>query len=229
MYKRQELTALTAGDDGSKTVLVINALSTPTVSTATVKSGPAQVSPGQIFEVTHFVYPEAARLVVYLPHPAPVPNAAAIASVKSQFPGLTWSDDPTVTPVSYLVAQETSGWKAYGQNGKAVKPGPGVKGAAFLLLGPPPSVADRIRRTEPFKRNAFRFTDNLAEANYFLTMRVRQDGAPEYALFDPRVLAEHKDTDYVRSEETNDTVETEINGGKNQMCIRDRHGAFHCA
>jgi hypothetical protein len=214
-----ELTALNPGDDGSKTVLVINALSTPTVSTATVKSGPAQVGPGQIFEVTNFVYPEAARLIVYLPHPAPVPNAAAIASAKALFPGLTWVDDPTVAQVSYLVAQDTSGWRAYGQNGKTVKPGPGVKGAAFLLLGPPPAVADRIRRTEPFKRNAFRFTDNLAEANYFLTMRVRPDGAPEYALFDPRVLAEHKDTDYVRSEETNDTVETEINGGKNPEVV----------
>jgi hypothetical protein len=50
-------------------------------------------------------------------------------------------------------------------------------------------------------------------------MRVRSDGAPEYALFDPRVLAEHKDTDYVRSEETNDTVETEINGGKNPEVV----------
>ena len=214
-----ELTALTAGDDGSKTVLAINAVTTPTVSTATVKSGPSQVTPGQIFAVTNFVYPEAARLVVYLPRPEAVPNAAAIAAVRAQFPGLTWIDDPTETPVNYLVTQETGGWRAYGQNGKAAKPGAGVKGAAFMLLGPPPSVADRIRRTEPFKRNAFRFTDNLAEANYFLTIRVRKDGAPEYALFDPRVLAEHKDTDYVRSEETNDTVETEINGGKNPEVV----------
>jgi len=157
--------------------------------------------------------------VVYLPHPEPVPSAAAIAGVKAQFPGFTWVDDPTEAPVNYLVTQETGGWKAFGQNGKAVKPGPGVKGAAFLVLGPPPSVADRIRRTEPFKRNAFRFTDNLAEASYFLTIRVRKDGAPEYALFDPRVLADHKDTDYVRSEETNDTMETEINGGKNPEVV----------
>jgi len=214
-----ELTALTAGDDGSKTVLVINAVSTPTVSTAAVKSGSSQVKPGQIFAVSNFVYPEAARLIVYLPHPEPVPSAAAIAGVKAQFPGLTWVDDPTEAPVSYLVTQETGGWKAYGQTGKAVKPGPGAKGAAFLVLGPPPSVADRIRRTEPFKRNAFRFTDNLSESNYFLAMRVRKDGTPEYALFDPRVLAEHKDTDYVRSEETNDTVETEINGGKNPEVV----------
>jgi hypothetical protein len=214
-----ELTALTAGDDGSKTVLAINAVSAPTISTATVKSGPTQVTPGQIFQVSNFVYPEAARLVVYLPKPETVPSAASIASVKAQFPGLTWVDDPTEAPVNFLVTQDASGWKAYGQTGKAVKPGPAIKGSAFLLLGPPPSVADRIRRTEPFKRNAFRFTDNLADANYFLTIRVRKDGAPEYALFDPRVLAEHKDTDYVRSEETNDTVETEINGGKNPEVV----------
>ena len=214
-----ELTGLTAGDDGSKTVLSINAVSTPTISTAAVKSGPSQVTPGQIFAVTNFVYPEAARLVVYLPRLEPVPSTAAIAGVKAQFPGLTWVDDPTEAPVNFLVAQEAGGWKAYGQTGKAVKPGPGAKGAAFLVLGPPPSVADRIRRTEPFKRNAFRFTENLAEANYFLTIRVRKDGAPEYALFDPRVLADHKDTDYVRSEETNDTMETEINGGKNPEVV----------
>ena len=214
-----ELTALTAGSDGLKTVLVINAISTPTISTAAVKSGSAQVTPGQIFEVSNFVYPEAARLVVYLPRADAVPSAAAIAGVKAQFPGLTWVDDPTEAPVNYLVTQESGGWKAYGQTGKAVKPGPAAKGAAFMLLGPPPSVADRIRRTEPFKRNAFRFTDNLSESSYFLTMRVRKDGTPEYALFDPRVLAEHKDTDYVRSEETNDTVETEINGGKNPEVV----------
>jgi len=214
-----ELTALTAGDDGSKTALEIKTIDTPTVSTAAVKSGPSQVRPGQIFQVSNFVYPQAARLVVYLPKPQAVPNAAAIASVQAQFPGLTWVGDPTEAPVNYLVTQDSSGWKAYGQNGKAVKPGPSVKGAAFLLLGPPPSVADRIRKTEPFKREAFRFTDNLSEANYFLTIRVRQDGAPEYALFDPRVLAEHKDTDYVRSEETNDTVETELNGGKNPEVV----------
>ena len=135
------------------------------------------------------------RQVVYLPRADAVPSAAAIAGVKAQFPGLTWVDDPTEAPVNYLVTQESGGWKAYGQTGKAVKPGPAAKGAAFMLLGPPPSVADRIRRTEPFKRNAFRFTDNLSESSYFLTMRVRKDGTPEYALFDPRVLAEHKDTD----------------------------------
>jgi hypothetical protein len=214
-----ELTALTAGDDGSKTVLQINAVTAPTISTATVKSGPSQVTPGQIFEVTNFVYPEAARLVVYLPRTEAVPSAAAISGVKAQFPGLTWVEDPTEAQVNYLVTQDAGGWKAYGQTGKSVKPGPSVKGAAFLVLGPPTSVADRIRKTEPFKRNAFRFTENLAEANYFLTIRVRKDGAPEYALFDPRVLAEHKDTDYVRSEETNDTVETEINGGKNPEVV----------
>jgi hypothetical protein len=214
-----ELTALTAGDDGSKTVLEIKTVDTPTVSTAAVKSGPSTVKAGQIFQVSNFVYPQAARLVVYLPKPQAVPSAAAIASTKAQFPGLTWVDDPTEAPVNYLVAQDSSGWKAYGQNGKAVKAGPGVKGAAFMLLGPPPSVADRIRKTEPFKRDAFHFTENLAEANYFLTIRVRKDGAPEYALFDPRVLAEHKDTDYVRSEETNDTVETELNGGKNPEVV----------
>ena len=214
-----ELTALTAGDDGSKTVLEIKTVDTPTSSTAAVKTGPSMVRPGQIFEVSNFVYPQAARLVVYLPKPEPVPGAAAIARAKAQFPGLTWVDDPTESQVNYLVTQDSNGWRAYGQNGKAVKPGPGAKGAAFMLLGPPPSVADRIRKTEPFKRDAFRFTENLTEANYFLTIRLRKDGAPEYALFDPRVLAEHKDTDYVRSEETNDTVETELNGGKNPEVV----------
>ncbi len=219
-----EFTSLEPGPDGKKTVLEVKTVSSPTASLAAVKSGSDSVHAGQMFEVSTMVYPQAARLVVYLPHPGPVPNAASLAATKALFPGLTWVDDPTTSSISFLVMQSSggaggSGWIAYGQNGKAIKPGPTAKGVAYLALGPLPSVVDRIRLTEPFKRQAFQFTDNPAEANYFLTMRLRADGSPEYTLFDPRVLAAHKDTDYVRSEETNDTLETEVNGGKNPEVV----------
>ncbi len=213
-----EFTSLEPGPDGKKTVLEVKTLSSPTASIAAVKSGSDTVHVGQMFEVSTMVYPQAARLVVFLPHPGPVPNAAAIASTKALFPGLTWVDDPTTASLDFLVVQGSAGWLAYGQNGKAVKPGPTAKGAAYLALGPLPSVVDRIRLTEPFKRQAFQFTDKPGEANYFLTMRLRADGSPEYTLFDPRVLADHKATDYVRSEE-NDTLENEVNGGKNPEVV----------
>jgi len=213
-----EFTALTPGDDGAKTILAVTSIDGPTASTATVKSGDTHVTAGEIFAVSSMVYPQAARLVVFLPKPGTVPTAAAIANTKSLFPSLTWVDDPTLEPVNYLVAESSSGWVAYGQDGHAVKPGPGPKGAAFLLLGPPQSVADRIRRTEPFKRSAFEFTDAPSAANYFLTMRVRSDGAPEYTLFDPRVLAAHKPGDYVRSKE-NDPTEADLNGGQNPEVV----------
>jgi len=164
------------------------------------------------------VYPQAARLVVFLPKPGAIPNAAAIASVKAQFPSFTWADDPTVAPIDYLVVEGAKGWVAYGQDGKPPKAGRAAKGAAFMLLGPPPSVVDRIRNTEPFKRNVFQFTDNLAMANYLLSMRVRHDGSPEYTLFDPRVLAAHKANAYVTSKES-DPAEADLNGGENPEVV----------
>jgi hypothetical protein len=213
-----EFTSIAADEFGTKTIIAVKALESPTASIATVKSGPAQVKAGQIFELSNLIYPQAARLVVYLPKTVPVPSANSVVKTKALFSALTWVDDPTVAAIDYLVVQDANGWEALGQNGRVIKPGPGAKGAAFLMLGPPPSVAERIRATEPFKRNAFQFTDKPASANYFLTMRLRADGSPEYALFDPRVLAAHKPEDYVRSTET-DTEEAEINGGKNPEVV----------
>jgi hypothetical protein len=213
-----EFTAVKADADGNKPILVVASIDGPTSSTATIKNGPVMVTAGEIFEASNIVYPQAARLVVYLPQPAPVPNAAEIASAKAQFPSLTWVDDPTETSIDYLVANEAKGWVAYGQDGRGAKAGKSAKGAAFMLLGPPPALAARIQHTEPFKRDAFKFTANLGEASYFLAMRVRPDGKPEYALFDRRLLAAHKQQEYVRSEE-NDPTEADLNGGKNPQVV----------
>jgi len=208
-----EFTAIVTDAAGEKTVLEVKSIESPTVSTAVVKSGSARVKTGQIFEMSNMVYPQAARLVVFLPHTEPVPTQAAVQKTRALFPSLQWVDDPTVGTLNYLVVQDASGWVAYGQNGRSVKPGPTAKGSAFLMLGPPKSVVDRISETLPFKRDAFRFTDKLAGANYLLTMRLRADGSPEYTLFDPRVLAAHDPDGYVRSEES-DTEETELSGGE---------------
>lgn len=213
-----EFTSLTPGDDGARIVLTVSSIDGPTASTATVKSGDTHVTPGAIFELSSMVYPQAARLVVFLPRPGPVPTAAAIANTRSLFPTLTWVDDPALEPVDYLVTEGTGGWVAYGQDGRALKPGRVPKGAAFLLLGPPQPVVDRIRLTEPFKRNAFQFTDSPAAASYVLAMRVRADGKPEYTLFDPRLLAAHKPDAFVRSKE-NDPTEADLNGGQNPEVV----------
>jgi hypothetical protein len=213
-----EFTATKVDADGTKAILVVTSVDGPTSSTATVKNGPVVVAAGEIFEASNIVYPQAARLVVFLPQPGPVPSGAAVANTKALFPSLTWVDDPTKAPVNYLVVEDSKGWVAYGQDGHSVKPGKVTNGVAFLLLGPPQTVVDRIRRTEPFKRDAFKFTADLAEANYFLTIRLQPNGSPEYALFDRRVLAAHKQENYVRSEE-NDPTEADLNGGKNPEVV----------
>ncbi|MGD0629683.1 MAG: caspase family protein [Terracidiphilus sp.] len=213
-----EFTATKVDADGNKAILTVTSIDGPTSSTATVRNPPAVVTAGEIFEASSIVYPQAARLIVYLPQPGPVPSAADIANAKTLFPLFTWVDDPTTAPINYLVVRDSKGWLAYGQDGRAVKPGKAPNGVAFLMWGPPNSVVDRIRRTEPFKRDAFKFTADLAEASYFLTVRVRQDGQPEYALFDRRVLAAHKQEDYVRSEE-NDPTEADLSGGKNPEVV----------
>jgi hypothetical protein len=213
-----EFRAIKPDADGNKAILTVTSIDGPTTSTATVKNPPAVVNPGDIFEASNIVYPQAARLVVYLPQPGPIPSATEVANAKALFPLFTWADDPTTAPINYLVVQDAKGWAAYGQDGRTVKQGNGAKGAAFLMLGPPASVVDRIRRTEPFKRDAFKLTSELAEASYFLALRLRPDGSPEYALFDRRVLAAHKQEDYVRSEE-NDPTEADLNGGKNPEVV----------
>jgi Caspase domain len=213
-----EFTAVKTDADGNRPILTVTSVDGPTASTAAIKNGPAMVTAGEIFEVSKIVYPQAARLVVYLPQPGPVASAAEIASARAQFPSLNWVADPTESPIDYLVASEAKGWIAYGRDGHSVKAGKAAKGPAFLLLGPPPAVVDRIQRSEPFKREAFKFTANLGDASYFLTMRLQPDGKPEYALFDRRVLAAHKPEDYVRSEE-NDPTEADLNGGKNPQVV----------
>ena len=213
-----EFTSIQADPGEGKTAITVTSVDSPTAATAAVKSGPARVMAGAVFEASNIVYPQAARLVVFLPQPGPVPDAAAVASIKGLFPSLTWVDDATTAPINYLVIQDAKGWAAYGQDGRSVKPGKVTSGVAFLVLGPPTSVVDRMRSTEPFKRDAFKFTSELGEASYFLTMRLRPDGRPEYALFDRRVLAAHTQEEYVRSEE-NDTTEADLNGGKNPEVV----------
>jgi hypothetical protein len=205
-----QFTTINPGPDGQKTVLEVKSVDEPLVSTANVVSGPTNVEIGQIFELSMMTYPQAARLVVFLPKPGPVPNADALAKTKLLFPALTWVDDPTTAQISFLVMQGPKGWVAIGQNGHAVPPGGAAKGPAFLILGPTPALVDRIEQSEPFLRKAFRFTGDIHEANYVLTMRPRPDGTGEYALFNPEVLAPHKPDTYIRSPE-NDPEDTEQN------------------
>ena len=131
---------------------------------------------GQIFELSKMIYPEAARLVIFAPKPESVPSDA-IAAAKKMFPDLTWVDDPTVKPIDFLVMDGEQGWVAYNQSGQAVAPEGKPKGTAFLLLGPPQSLTTAIEQSVPFKRNAFSFTQKLAEANYLLAMRPVPTGA----------------------------------------------------
>jgi Caspase domain len=214
-----KLTSLEADGNGSRTVITVTKIDSPVRSTAQVINGPGNVRPGQIFEVSSFVYPQAARLIVFASQAAPIPTPSGVASVKALFPSLTWVDDPADGllndgSLDYLVMNAGGrGWLAYGRHGHPFNPGPDAKGKAFLVLGPPPSVIRRIGRAEPFQREAFQFTDNPTEANYILTLRLRTDGSPEYALFLPKVLAGTDKNNRVRSVEE-DPDEMGLNDGR---------------
>src|ERR1700678_226527 len=100
-----EFTATKADADGNKAILTVTSIDGPTSSTATIKNPPVVVTAGEIFEASNIVYPQAARLVVYLPQTDPLPSAAFIANAKAIFPSFTWVDDPTEAPIDYLVIQ----------------------------------------------------------------------------------------------------------------------------
>jgi len=207
-----QFTAIEAGPGGQKTVIEVQHIDEPLVSKAQIIDGPADVKGGQIFELSKMIYPEAARLVIFASRPESVPSDA-IAAAKKLFPDLTWVDDPTVKPIDFLVTDDEHGWVAYNQNGQPVAPEGKPKGIAYLLLGPPQSLTAAIEQSVPFKRNAFSFTRKLSEANYVLAMRPVAGGTPEYAFFDPVVLAPHKADAYLRSAE-DDPGDTAMNGGK---------------
>ena len=216
-----QFTALEAGAGGKKTVIEVQHIDEPLISKARIVDGPADVKAGQIFELSKMIYPEAARLVIFVPRPVS-DRSDAIAAAKKLFPDLAWVDDPTVKPIDFLVMDGEQGWAAYNRSGQAVKPEGKPKGTAFLLVGPPQPLRDAIEQSVPFKRNAFSFTQQLGEANYMLAMRPVDGGAPEYAFIDPIVLAPHKADAYLRSAE-DDPDDTAMNGGKppENVCRND--------
>lgn len=207
-----QFSALEAASDGQKTVIEVKNVNEPLVSTAQVVSGPPSVKFGEIFELSKMTYPKTARLVIFASKPEPIPTEAGIDKIHALFSGLSWLDDPTVAPIDFLVVAGPNGWIAFNQNGREFAPGAKAKGNAFLLLGPPPSLIEEILKSPPFQRNAFSFTQNLADANYLLAMRLGSGRTPEYALIDPVVLAQHKPESYVRSPE-NDPDDTTLNKG----------------
>ena len=213
-----QFTAIDASPGGAKTVIEIKSVDDAMASTAQVIKGPTSVSVGQIFEATKMTYPQAARLVIFAPKAGPLPDLAAMAKIKAQFPGLKWIDDPTLVPIDYLVVEEEKGWIAYNQSGAPIPTGESAKGTAFLLLGPPQSLIDQIQQNPPFQSSAFTFTQKLTGADYLLATRIGSGAKPEYALFDPIVLAPHKADDYVRSTET-DPDDAALNGGINPEIV----------
>jgi hypothetical protein len=202
---------------GAATLIEVKSVEQPLLSTAAVVEGPA-AKVGQIFELSKMVYPQAARLVIYTPRASGSPTPAAVVRAKGMFPGLKWVDDPAAQAIDFLVVQQESGWVAYNQSGVARPAGPAVKGSAFLLLGPPPALIDRMQKGPPFETKAFTFTHTLAEANYLLATRIGTAGKPEYALFDPVILTPHKADAWVMSHES-DPDDADLNGGVNPEIV----------
>lgn len=212
----------------AKTVIQVDKVDGPLSATAHVVVDPdpsipkpAPVTIGEPFELSQMVYPVLARLTVFASASESSPADAA-AQAKAAFPGLKWVDDPAAAKIDYLVAKGSQGWVAYNHDWQPTAPGSTAQGAAYLLLGPPPSLRSGIEETVPFKRNAFVFTDNIGEAQYLLAARQRADGTMEYALFDPVVLTKPQQADWVTSAET-DPDDATLNGGTdpNVVCRHD--------
>jgi hypothetical protein len=210
-----QFTAVDGAVGGQRTAIEVSKVDGPMSATAEVQAGGAKVAVGDTFEMSKMVYPQAARLTIFVPKAGEIADAAGLGRVKAMFPGLTWSDDPTMGQIKYFVLEGAKGWVAIDQNNRTVAAGTKAKGAAFLLLGPPAALVARIEQSEPFERGAFLLTEKLSEANYILTTRLRSGGGLEYALVSPEVLAEHPASAYVRSTEgvEDDDPDAKLSGG----------------
>jgi hypothetical protein len=197
---------------GSSVTIEVHEITGPLTAQAHVVAGSAPIKVGQAYDLTSMVYPLSARLRLFMPLAEPAP-LAAIASAHQAFPAFNWVADPALVPIQYLVIRSDSGWRAFDQSGHLIAPATNLKGLAFLLLGPPPELRDALEQTVPFKSGAFAFTQALAESpNYFFATRVSSSGTPQYALFDPVILAPHKSDAYIQSVEK-DPEDVQLNGG----------------
>ena len=205
-----EFTALNANGMGKTAMLRVTNIDEPMRATAEMGNDGGPVKAGDIFEVSKMIYVRETQLSVFAPPASRMPAGKVVKAASASFPGLRWVDDPTESPVKYLVAQDGNGFVAYGQDGKKMPAETNLVGPAFLLLGPTPALIDHIRASEAFQRGAFRLTDRIT-SNYILSARLRTDGALEYALFDPSVLGLPPKGGWVRSQE-DDPMEKEANG-----------------
>jgi caspase domain-containing protein len=203
--------AVSSAPEGTRTVLQVQRVDEPLVSTATVVSGSRSVSVGQTFEIIEMTYPRAARLSIFASIPETDPRGAT-EQAKAAFPSLAWIADPTTKAIDFLVVQEASGWIAYSKDGHPAGPGAAPRGAGFLLMGPTPSLQAAIKQSAPFQRGAFTFAQKPSEANYLLAARKRSDDRREYAFIDPIVLGAYSPA-WVRSSE-DDADDTALNDGK---------------
>jgi len=233
-----EFTSLEAGPDGQNIVLQVKSVDEPLRSTAVVKPTPkdssaeavadaaaqakaalARIKAGDTYQLSRMVYPKAARLVVFAPPAATLPDAAAIANIKTMFPGLQWVDDPAVSPIDFLVLPDTRGWVAYGKDGVAVKPGDSIKGTAFLSLAPPQWLVNDIQNNRNFSSGAFTFTQKIKEASYILVTRIGESNTAEFSLVSREVTTPHAADAYVTStEKESSPVDSSYSNNPDVVC-----------
>ena len=200
-----------AATGNESTLIEVSAIDGPLVSTAHVISGPAAIRVGAVFELTQMVYPQTARLVIFASQADPDANVTA-ERVRSLFPGLSWVKDPTNEAINFLVVNGKSGWVAYQRDGRIVGPKSTAQGAAFMVLGPSPSLQATIEQSELFQSHAFRLTQDPSEADYLLAVRIGEDGRSEHSLVDPIVLTPRDLASWVHGSE-NDPDDAALNAG----------------
>ena len=194
-----EFEALDQKSGSRRSLLRIVAVDGPSISTAELAAGDADISLGQTFELKKVVYAQPAELTVFISAPM---DQASPTAVEALFPNLTWVADPSLETIDYLVVHEDRGWIAYKEDGTALPAGPSAKGKAYLVLPPPQALISQLQMFPPYVNKAYTLTSRLIEANYLLATRAEEQQPAEFALVDPVVLAPREAGAFVHSPTT---------------------------
>ncbi|MGA2902226.1 MAG: caspase family protein [Candidatus Korobacteraceae bacterium] len=191
-------------NEASGTILTITSVDSPTSSTASVSPADGKIAPGDIVEMARMVYPEEAKLRLYVSSKDWDPAIAPPETAKALFPGFEWKADPALDAVQYFVIYSGHEWKAMDLNGQSISPDDvrvlaraAKPRSAFLALPPTKTLVAALEAQPAFQSGGIVMSDQLAGAHYLLG---RQAAAGlQYALFRSTALGSRPASGYIES------------------------------
>lgn len=189
----------------SDITLTITKVDGPISSTASVSPAGARIGQGETAELTNMVYPDEAKLRIFVPSNDWDPEAASATRARALFSGFEWKDDPALNSIQYLVTYYGHEWKATDLNGQEISPSAvralaasGKPRSAFLAIPPTRSLVASLGARPAFKSGGFVISDQIAGSHYLLLGR-QNEKVLEYALFRPSLLGSRPAPGYVES------------------------------